>query len=48
MNYLHSYHTVTDTGKNQRAKMIQTLCLGSKILFNLMTIGEYGKQQYKK
>jgi hypothetical protein len=23
MNYLHSYHTVTDTGKNQRAITIQ-------------------------
>lgn len=22
MNYLHSYHTVTDTGKNQRAKNV--------------------------
>ena len=22
MNYLHSYHTVTDTGKNQRAKFL--------------------------
>lgn len=25
MNYLHSYHTVTDTGKNQRAVLLTNL-----------------------
>lgn len=29
MNYLHSYHTVTDTGKNQRAKIFDSHAIGT-------------------
>jgi hypothetical protein len=29
MNYLHSYHTVTDTGKNQRAKIFPQILVVS-------------------